>query len=175
MWETWVRSLGWEDPLEKGKATHSSILAWRSPQTVKSMGSQRVRHNWETSTFTLAISYTVKHILTIQSCCPTPRYLPKRNIYKLLHKYYQQILEMQMSNWWTNKHVVYPYKSFRGGSAIKNHLPVQETWVQSKSGGFPEGGNGNPHQYPSLETSMDREAWQATVHGVTKSQTRPSN
>ena len=29
MWETWVRSLGWEDPLEKGKATHSSILAWR--------------------------------------------------------------------------------------------------------------------------------------------------
>ena len=32
--ETWVRSLGWEDPLEKGKATHSSILAWRSPWTV---------------------------------------------------------------------------------------------------------------------------------------------
>ena len=34
MWETWVRSLGWEDPLEKGKATHSSILAWRIPWTV---------------------------------------------------------------------------------------------------------------------------------------------
>ena len=33
MWETWVRSLGWEDPLEKGKATHSSILAWRIPWT----------------------------------------------------------------------------------------------------------------------------------------------
>ena len=31
MWETWVRSLGWEDPLEKGRATHSSILAWRVP------------------------------------------------------------------------------------------------------------------------------------------------
>ena len=30
-WETWVRFLGWEDPLEKGKATHSSILAWRIP------------------------------------------------------------------------------------------------------------------------------------------------
>ena len=29
MWETWVRSLGWEDPLEEGMATHSSILAWR--------------------------------------------------------------------------------------------------------------------------------------------------
>ena len=37
--ESWVRSLGWEDPLEKGKATHCSILAWRIPQ---SMGSQRV-------------------------------------------------------------------------------------------------------------------------------------
>ena len=34
MLETWVRSLGWEDPLEKGKATHSSILAWRIPWTV---------------------------------------------------------------------------------------------------------------------------------------------
>ena len=33
MWETWVRSLGWEDPLEKGIATHSSILAWRLPRT----------------------------------------------------------------------------------------------------------------------------------------------
>ena len=31
VWETWVQSLGWEDPLEKGKATHSSILAWRIP------------------------------------------------------------------------------------------------------------------------------------------------
>ena len=34
MWETWVQSLGWEDPLEMGKATHSSILAWRIPWTV---------------------------------------------------------------------------------------------------------------------------------------------
>ena len=43
MWETWVRSLGWEDPLEKGKAAHSSVLAWRIPWTVQSMGLQRVR------------------------------------------------------------------------------------------------------------------------------------
>ena len=45
MREAWVRSLGWEDPLEKGKATHSSMLAWRIPWIVQSMGSQRVRHN----------------------------------------------------------------------------------------------------------------------------------
>ena len=43
--ETWVRSLDWEDPLEKGKATHSGILAWRIPWTVESMRSQRVGHN----------------------------------------------------------------------------------------------------------------------------------
>ena len=35
--ETWVRSLAWEDPLEKGQATHSSILAWRIPWTVQSV------------------------------------------------------------------------------------------------------------------------------------------
>ena len=34
LWETWVQSLGWEDPLEKGKVNHSSILAWRIPWTV---------------------------------------------------------------------------------------------------------------------------------------------
>ena len=45
MWESWVRSLGWEDPLEKGKATQSSILAWRIPWTVQSMELQRVGHN----------------------------------------------------------------------------------------------------------------------------------
>ena len=41
MQETWVQSLGWEDPLEKGKATHSSILTWRFPWT-QSMGLQRI-------------------------------------------------------------------------------------------------------------------------------------
>ena len=43
--ETWIQSLGWEDPLEKGKATHSSILAWRIPWTVLSRGSQRVGYD----------------------------------------------------------------------------------------------------------------------------------
>ena len=46
MWETWVQSLGWEDPLEKGKATHSSILDWRISWTVhgvaKSQTQQRL-------------------------------------------------------------------------------------------------------------------------------------
>ena len=50
MQETWVRSLGWEDPLEKEMATHSSIHAWKIPWTeepggLQSMGSQRIGHN----------------------------------------------------------------------------------------------------------------------------------
>ena len=44
MQETQVQSLGWEDPLEKGMATHSSILAWRIPRT-EEPGGQRVRHD----------------------------------------------------------------------------------------------------------------------------------
>ena len=50
MWETWVLSLGWEDSLEKGMATHSSTFAWRIPWTEKSgrlqsMGKQRIGHD----------------------------------------------------------------------------------------------------------------------------------
>ena len=50
MQETWIQSLGWEDPLEEEMATHSSVLAWRlssteEPGGLQSMGSQRVRHD----------------------------------------------------------------------------------------------------------------------------------
>ena len=59
MLETSVWSLGWEDPLEEGMATHPSILAWRILKDrrawqAKSMGSQRVRHNWMTKHSTVA-------------------------------------------------------------------------------------------------------------------------
>ena len=45
MWETWVLSLHWEDSLEKATATYSSILAWRIPWTVQSVGSQTDRYD----------------------------------------------------------------------------------------------------------------------------------
>ena len=50
MWKTWVQSPGWEDPLEKEMASHSSTLAWKilwteEPGRLQSMGSQRVRHD----------------------------------------------------------------------------------------------------------------------------------
>ena len=61
MWETWVRSLGQEDPLVKEMATHSSILAWKIPWMVKpgrlqSMGSQRVGHDLNNFTIVHGIS-----------------------------------------------------------------------------------------------------------------------
>ena len=50
MWETWVQSLGWEDPLEEGIATHSTILAWKIPTESGAWratvhGLQRIRHD----------------------------------------------------------------------------------------------------------------------------------
>ena len=59
--ETWVRSLGWEDPLEKGRATNSSIPAWRIPWTeepggLQSVDLQRVEHKWATNTNIMNIS-----------------------------------------------------------------------------------------------------------------------
>ena len=60
MQETQVQSLDWEDPLEKGMETDSSILAWRIPQSeepgrLQSMGSQRVRRDWAINPFFLSL------------------------------------------------------------------------------------------------------------------------
>ena len=67
-WGKWVQSLGWQDPLEKGLATHSSILAWRvtwieESGELQSMGQQRARQDWLTNTHTSAISSTCLFIL----------------------------------------------------------------------------------------------------------------
>ena len=80
MRETRVQSLGWEDPLEKEMATHSSTLAWKIPWTeetgrLQSMGPQRVRHDWATS---LSLSQDGSLSLPLLSLflsfifCPTP-------------------------------------------------------------------------------------------------------
>ena len=72
--ETWVWSPGWEDSLEKGNATHSSILVWRI-QT-QSMGSQRVRHDWND----LALKWTGRDTRVLSSS--TWR-LSQKALYKL--------------------------------------------------------------------------------------------
>ena len=73
VWENQVRSLGGEDPLEEGMATHSSILTWRIPWTeepgrLQSMGLQRVKHGWVTYTHTLIHTLTNTHTYTFSKC-----------------------------------------------------------------------------------------------------------
>ena len=70
MQETWVQSLGGEDHLEKGKATHSIILVWRIPWTeepgwLQSTGSQRVRHDWVTNTHIFNAYVFMEYLLKI--------------------------------------------------------------------------------------------------------------
>ena len=68
----WVRSLGWEDSLEKGKVTPSSILAWRIPWTVRSMGLQRIGQDRATFIFT---SQRTIHLLL----GPVSHYTPSKH------------------------------------------------------------------------------------------------
>ena len=78
MQETWVQSLGWEDPLEKEMATHSSILAWEIPWTeepgrLQSHGVARVRHDlvtkppWLTAGFNFYLPILISSSLTIST------------------------------------------------------------------------------------------------------------
>ena len=74
MWETWVWWQGWEDPLEKGMATHSSILAWRIPWTeepggLQSIELQRAGHDWVTNTYMLdALGFVTEFQVNVFVC-----------------------------------------------------------------------------------------------------------
>ena len=123
--ETWVWCLYWEDTLQEGMAIHSSILAWRIPQTeehprLQSTGSQRDGLDWATFTHSL-ITGLPWWLSGIDSGC---------NV---------------------------------GDSGDVGSIPG--------SGRSPGGGHGSPLQYSCLENPVERWAWQAMVHGVTKSQT----
>ena len=76
VWETWVRSLGWEMPQRKGTATHSSILAWRTPWRVEPgrlqfMGSQRVGHEWNELALTHARVLLIIFCIIVKNPCLT--------------------------------------------------------------------------------------------------------
>ena len=67
--EMQVQSLGWEEPLEEGMATHPSILAWRTlwteePEGLQSAGSQRVRHDWGCTHYTPQVAFVFKQLMT---------------------------------------------------------------------------------------------------------------
>jgi len=107
MRETWVRSQGWEDPLEKGKATHSSTLAWRIPRTeepgrLQSMGSQRVRHDWATSqNYCSDYSHAIKTLAPEKKNYDKPRQCTKKQRYHFADKcLYSQSYGFSSSQVW---------------------------------------------------------------------------
>ena len=162
MWETWVQSLGQEDPLEKEMATYSSILAWRMPWMeepggLHAMGSQRVRHDWATS---------LTWLWSPQRKFPWLLYLNK---FPFIIFYLNS-----PSLFFISSTVTCCY--FPGGSMVKNLPAMWEDvgWIPG-SGRSPGGGHGTPLQYSCLENPMDRGAWRGTVHGVAKSQTWLNN
>ena len=63
IWKTWVLNLGLEDPLEKGKATHSNILAQRIPWTVKSVGASKSRKQLSNFHFTYTVYLYLDHMI----------------------------------------------------------------------------------------------------------------
>ena len=70
VWETWIRSLGWEDALEKEMVTHSSILAWIIPWTeepgrIQSMGSQEIGQDWATSFHFTSLHFISLHFTSL--------------------------------------------------------------------------------------------------------------
>ena len=96
VWETWVRSQGQGDPLEKGTATCSSGLAWRIPWTeetggLQSMGSQRVRHDWanNTHTHTHTLQGRDPFLLLLVLLPPSP---VKRSLSQQMNKRIQETL-----------------------------------------------------------------------------------
>ena len=167
--ETWVRSLGREDPLEKGKATHSSILVWRIPWTqepdrLQSTGSQRVRHDWATKALLwFSLSRCLGSMCWIGlTALITPSSDPLDPVYQLAENWHPWL-----SILWRN--------ASPSGMVAKN-LPAsagdaRDASLISGSGRSPGEGNGNSLQYSCLENSIDKGAWWATVHEDPKSRT----
>ena len=149
MRETWVRSLGQEDPLEKVMATHSSVLAWRIPGTggawwaaIYGVTQSQTRPKWLSSSSNQAIIWIMPIIF----------------FWKLL--FHIKLHDWQYIYFYFYHHVLV----FPGGSVVKN-LPANAGDASSvpEIGRSPGEGNGNPLQYSCLENPMDRGAWWVTV------------
>ena len=142
MWETWVRSLGWEDLLEEGMATHSSILAWRIPMDrgTWSMGSQRVRHDWVTK-------HRTQHTVS----------------YPLIY-FYCLVLLPGKSHGRRSLVGCSPWGRYESGMTERLQFPFSLSCIGER--------NGNPLQCSCLENPRDDGAWWAAVYGVAQSRTR---
>ena len=152
MQKTQVWSLSLEDHLEKEMATHSSTLAWKIPWTkepgrLQSMGSQRVRHDWSTS---LHFTHKLLAIIFFLALVPT-------------------FLSMEIHSTWDIAIKMLSHACFTPVNSICSQYMYYIWWIYTVHIGER---NDNPLQYSCLENPMDRRAWQATVHGIPKSQTQ---
>ena len=187
MWETWVQFLSWEDLLEKGRATYSSILAWRilwteEPGRLQSIWSQRVRHDWATFTsLHLSLGFPRGSNRKEFACnardlgsVPGLERSPGEGHDNPLQ---YSCLEnpMDWGAWWATVHGITKSwtwlsdQHFQIESSILLGFPPSSFGKESvckagDPGSIPESGrspgerNGYPLQYSCLENSMDRRA-----------------
>ena len=187
MWETWVRSLGREDPLEKEMATHYSIIAWRIPWIeelggLQSMGrkesdmTERL-HFTSLSLFRGLVAQLVKNLPVKRSQfdssvgkirwrrnrLPSPVFWPGKfhGLYSPWGLKESDMTEWLSLLWWL--------------SGNESTCDVGDVGLTCELGRSSGERNGNPLQYSCLGNPMGRGALQATVHGVAKSQTQLSN
>ena len=159
MWEVWVRSLGWEDFLEKEMTIHSSTLVWKIPWTEESvrlqpMGSQRVRHDWATELNWTECDVTVVVVTLSWDFCLDSWYETFVNSPGI---FWVDNLDEQMDpslngliNSWC----------FPGASDSKESTcNAGDLGLILGLGRSPGKGNSYPLQYSCLENSMDRGAW----------------
>ena len=170
--EIWVWFLGWEDLLEKGMVIHSSILAWKNPQTeepgrLQAMESQRVRNDSATNTYPWHYQISEVHSNT---------HFPERINISLFTKMLFAPLELGYIDLVHYLLRLFKMDKQQGRTVAQGTLQL----CGARMGGE-FGGNGCMYmcdyslQHSCLENPMDRGAWQATVHGVTESRTRLSD
>ena len=170
MQETCVRTLGWEDPPEKGKATHSSILAWRIPWLYSSWGCKELDM---TERLSLSLENRDEHPFFLPSVCCAGSLWGARG---LSCPGAEGLLVLQPGMELMPPELEGKFLTARPEVAlVVQSSPAHEGDVTDEvstpgSGRSPGEGHGNLFAYPCLEDPVERGAWWAAVPGVTRSQ-----
>ena len=168
LWESWLWSLGWDDPLEKGKATHSRILAWRIPWTeepggLQSMGSQTAGYDWVTNTFTF--TYLSVHTHKNHNPQQHPQIWELEKAKAFISKLQRSLTELSTStnsNKQEEKRQCPNYSTIMVGTTCPHH-PSPPPLQDSHSGGHHHLWRAHPPQSPPKWPLM---AWAHSHHSL---------